>query len=93
MDTKQAQVPEITQNLEPEPRWPALIAVLATSSLFLFMPERLTFGPNWLLLAVVGVLTVPTVLSRRLGNSTVNYAFGILSQRSLPARWYGRSEC
>lgn len=77
MDTKQAQVPEITQNLEPEPRWPALIAVLATGSLFLFMPERLTFGPNWLLLAVVGVLTVPTVLSRRLGNSTVNYAFGM----------------
>ena len=68
---------EITQNLEPEPRWPALIAVLATGSLFLFMPERLTFGPNWLLLAVVGVLTIPTVLSRRFDRPQVNYAFGL----------------
>jgi len=64
-------------NLEPEPRWPALIAVLATGSLFLFMPERLTFGPNWLLLLLVGILIIPTVLTRRLGITNLNYWFGL----------------
>ena len=66
-----------TQLLDPEPRWPAIIAVLATGSLFLFMPERLTFGPNWLLLVLVGVLSIPTVISRRMGQSNLNYWFGM----------------
>jgi len=66
-----------TQTLDPEPRWPAIIAVLATGSLFLFMPERLTFGPNWLLLVLVGILSIPTVISRRMGQSNLNYWFGM----------------
>ena len=76
METKHAPA-AVTRTLDPEPRWPAIIAILATGSLFLFMPERLTFGPNWLLLAVVGILTVPTVLSRRLGNTKLNYWLGL----------------
>ena len=68
---------ETTQNFEPEPRWPAIIAVLATGSMFLFMPERLTFGPNWLLLVLVGVLIVPTVITRRIGHTNLNYWFGL----------------
>jgi hypothetical protein len=76
MDTKHAP-PVAVQSLEPEPRWPAIVAILATGSLFLFMPERLTFGPNWLLLAIVAVLTIPTILSRRVGNTKLNYWFGL----------------
>jgi hypothetical protein len=68
---------EIDQKIEPEPRWPAVLAVLATGSLFLLMPERLTFGPNWLLLALVGILTIPTVITRRVGNTQLNYWFGM----------------
>ena len=69
--------PEPIPELEPEPRWPALIAVGATGCLFLFMPERLTFGPNWLLLVVVGILTIPTVISRQRGYTRMNYFFGL----------------
>ena len=69
--------PVAAQRLEPEPRWPALIAVGATGCLFLFMPERLTFGPNWLLLAAVGILTIPTLVTRRLDNTRPNYLFGL----------------
>jgi hypothetical protein len=65
------------RTIDPEPRWPAIIAVLATASLFLFMPERLTFGPNWLLLVLVGILCIPTVLTRRFGNTSLNYWFGL----------------
>jgi hypothetical protein len=75
MDT--AHPPNPAPKLEPEPRWPAIIAVLATGSIFLFMPERLTFGPNWLLLVAVGVLIVPTVITWRMGNTNVNYFLGL----------------
>jgi hypothetical protein len=68
---------EREQTLEPEPRWPAIIAVFATGSLFLFMPERLTFGPNWLLLALVAILMIPTVVTRRIGRTSLNYWFGL----------------
>ena len=39
--------------------WPAAVAVLAVGGLHLSLPEPLTFGPSWLLLAVVAVLLVP----------------------------------
>ncbi len=63
--------------LDPEPRWPAVVAVFATGSLFLLMPERLTFGPNWLLLVLVAVLTIPTIITRRIGHTSLNYWFGL----------------
>src|SRR5260370_31782876 len=48
---------------EREPRWPAMLAVLAVGGLNSVLPERLSFGPFWLLLAVVSVLLVPTVIT------------------------------
>jgi hypothetical protein len=76
MNTTHSPAPA-ARRLDPEPRWPAVVAVLATGCMFLFMPERLTFGPNWLLLVLVGILLVPTVLSNRSGYSGVNYWFGL----------------
>lgn len=46
-------------------RWPAVIALLAIGGLYLALPERLTVGPSWLLLAVVGVLVIPAVVAHR----------------------------
>ncbi len=77
METSTTKSTQSLPALEPEPRWPAVIAVLATASLFLFMPERLTFGPNWLLLVAVVVLTIPTLVTRRMGNAKLNYLFGL----------------
>jgi hypothetical protein len=76
MDTPHPTQP--LPNAEPEPRWPALAAVLATGALFLFMPERLTFGPNWLLLVAVLILSIPTLITRRMGSAKLNYLFGLL---------------
>lgn len=46
----------------PESRWPASIAVVAAVVLYATLPERLTFGPTWLLpileLAVLIPLTI-----------------------------------
>src|SRR5271157_2582511 len=44
---------------EREPRWTAFIAMLADGLVYLALPERLSVGPSWLLLAVIFVLLVP----------------------------------
>jgi hypothetical protein len=52
---------------EPEPRWPALIAVVAVGGLLLALPPYLTIGSTWLFPAIAGVLLVPTLLIHRVG--------------------------
>ncbi len=61
-----------------EPRWPAALAVLATSMLYLSLPERLTAGPNWLLLVVMCVLLVATIGAHRTGNAELGFRLGLL---------------
>jgi hypothetical protein len=48
-----------------EPRWPALLAMLSVSALFYAIPPSLQFGPDWLLVALVLVLTTPSVIVRQ----------------------------
>src|SRR4051794_22087093 len=36
----------------PEPRWPALIAVLVVSGLYAALPASLAFGPRWVFAAI-----------------------------------------
>jgi hypothetical protein len=44
-----------------EPRWPAAIALFAVGGLRLALPPSFSAGPNWLLLAVVAALMLPTI--------------------------------
>ena len=46
-----------------EPRWPAFVAMLAAAGVYLALPEPISLGPNWLLLAIVGLLLIPIVIS------------------------------
>jgi hypothetical protein len=62
----------------PEPRWPAALALLSVGGLYLALPESLTYGPNWLLLAAVFVLLVPTFITKRLGNLFWNQITGYI---------------
>jgi len=48
-----------TERKVREPRWPAFIAMLADGMVYLALPERLSVGPSWLLLAVIFVLLIP----------------------------------
>ncbi len=61
-----------------EPRWPAMLALLAVGGLRLALPESLSVGPGWLLIVVVCVLMLPAVLARRRGLDTVNKVLGYL---------------
>jgi hypothetical protein len=61
-----------TVKIVREPRWPALVAMIADGFLYLALPERLSVGPGWLLLAVLIVLVVPLVISIRTGRYDVS---------------------
>jgi hypothetical protein len=63
---------------QEEPRWPALVALLAVGGLRLSLPDALSFGPPWLLLIVVLVLLIPTVLARRRRKDRANQILGYL---------------
>lgn len=72
---KQVQVDETSSR--PEPRWPAVAGLIAVGCLNLAIPERLSLGPNWLILVVILLLLIPTVASRRHGQQRLNFIFGL----------------
>jgi hypothetical protein len=41
-----------------EPRWPAILALLAVGGLFYALPDPLKIGPDWLVLAIVAVFAL-----------------------------------
>jgi hypothetical protein len=66
-------MPTPSQRLR-EPRWPAFIAMLGAAGVYLALPEPLSVGPGWGLLAVILVLMVPIVVSDRRGDHKITRA-------------------
>lgn len=62
---------------QPEPRWQALLALLAVAAIYLALPRQLVVGPAWLLPTAVMVLLVPTVFAHHTGRHSVNHVLGI----------------
>jgi hypothetical protein len=63
---------------KPEPRWQAILALLAIGGIYLALPRDLVIGPIWLVPAIIVVLLVPTVVSHRVGGQSVNRTLGII---------------
>jgi len=81
-----SQVPEKTDTVaNPEPRWLAVVAMLAVGLLFGALPSYLSVGPRWLLLLVIAVLLVPTVASHRAGHHDLSKALGFVGSAILTA--------
>lgn len=59
-----------------EPRWPAMVALLAVGGLHLALPEPLSVGPDWLLIAIIGVMLIPTAWARLRGLDHLNKMLG-----------------
>lgn len=55
-----------------------MLALLAVAGLRFALPESLSVGPGWLLLAVVSVLLIPTAWARFSGRDRISRVFGIL---------------
>jgi hypothetical protein len=54
-----------------EPRWPAFVAMLSAALLYLALPEPLSLGPSWGLLAIIFLLLIPLVVSTHRGHYNV----------------------
>ena len=71
-----AELEAAEKKVPTEPRWPAMLGMLAVGGLRLALPEQLSVGPDWLVLALVVVLLVPTVLARVRQMYWLNQALG-----------------
>jgi hypothetical protein len=67
----------------PEPRWPALIAVIVVGLLHLALPPSIAVGSRWLVPAVVLVLVVPTVISHHKKMRAFNHTLGMITSSVL----------
>jgi hypothetical protein len=67
-----------TRAARAEPRWPAALALLAAGGLRLALPEALSIGPDWLLLAVIVALVIPANLANRAGNQHLARILGYI---------------
>jgi hypothetical protein len=65
------------KDYQPEPRWPATLAVLATAGLYLSLPERLTPGPTWVTVFLILAVLALTVAAYRAGKHTLNLRLGL----------------
>ena len=63
--------------VDPEPRWPAFVAVAAVGGLYTALPDALTLGPQWLFPSLIVALLIPTVVSHHTGRRRLNTFFGI----------------
>src|SRR5438477_9076250 len=61
-----------------EPRWVAVVALIAVAWLYMALPSWLSVGPKWALLVTVIVLLIPTVAFHRAGKHSLNRIFGLL---------------
>jgi len=63
---------------DPEPRWPAWIAILAVGGLYTALPPYLMVGPRWLFLIIVLVLMLPVIISHFRDHHLLNRVFGFV---------------
>jgi hypothetical protein len=63
---------------KPEPRWQALLALLAVGGIYVALPRALIVGPKWALPIFIGVLITPTVVAHRMGKQSLNRILGII---------------
>jgi len=68
---------EFVQQGNPEPRWPAFIAVLVVGLLYTALPAALNPGSRWLIPSVILALLIPTVITHHTGRSLLSAIFGL----------------
>src|SRR5689334_14726432 len=61
---------------DSEPRWQALLAIVAVTVLYVALPTSLTIGPVWLVPVVVIVLAAPLLVLHRAGHHELDRVLG-----------------
>jgi len=68
------------KKIEPEPRWPTAVAMMAIGGLFYALPSAMTVGPDWLVMVLVAALIVPATFFHQKGMHRANRVFEYLAQ-------------
>ncbi|MEO5719172.1 MAG: hypothetical protein ABIR29_11440, partial [Chthoniobacterales bacterium] len=63
---------------KPEPRWQALLGLLAVVGTTFALPRWLSIAPRWILPILILLLLVPTVFAHRTGHHSLNHILGSL---------------
>ncbi|MGI8810993.1 MAG: hypothetical protein ACR2IH_00500 [Pyrinomonadaceae bacterium] len=63
---------------DPEPRWPAFVAVAAIGGLYTALPSNLIIGPRWLFFVLVFFTLIPTAVSHYKHYHEMNRVLGFL---------------
>ena len=66
--------------IEPEPRWPTALAMIAIGGLFYALPSAMSVGPDWLVLVLVAILMVLAMIFHQRRMHHANQIFGYLAQ-------------
>jgi hypothetical protein len=74
---------------KPEPRWQALLAILAVAGIYLALPRSLIVGPTWLLPAIIGLSIAPTIVAHRKGRHSFNHVLGVVNNAAITAALIG----
>jgi len=82
-DLKQTVRSAMTLDGVQEPRWPAFVAMLAAACVYLALPEPLSLGPSWLLLAVIFVLLIPIIATYRQGRHKMTRALTFVANGAI----------
>ncbi len=64
------------QQSAKEPRWLAVIAMLASGLVYAALPSSLSVGPRWLLLVVIIAITISVAISHRVGHHAADRIIG-----------------
>ncbi len=68
----------MSKPIRREPRWPAVMALMAIGAVDYTIPAPLDVGPRWLVPALVVILSLPALVSYRIGylklSKTLGYA-------------------
>jgi hypothetical protein len=74
MTVSEASAPD---RWDPEPRWPAAVAVIAVAVLNFSLPHDLRFGPRWLFPGVIIALVLPTLIAHRRRKHNTDRVLGL----------------
>jgi Protein of unknown function (DUF1345) len=66
-----------------EARWPAFVGMVGAAAVYLALPEPLTVGPSWLLLAIIVLLMIPITISAQRGDHGVTRILTLIGNAAI----------
>jgi hypothetical protein len=67
---------EANEESTKEPRWLAIVAMVAVGLIYAALPENISVGPRWLLLVVIAAISTSAIISHKVGHHQLDKLIG-----------------